>query len=84
MKLKEIIKSVIAIEILNDPNELLPDDYDLIQNGVLDSFGVVKVVLKLEEALKTQIDAEFISKANFSNVIQIEKLLYRLLNRNNN
>lgn len=38
-----------------DPSEL-PDDFDFLLNGVIDSFGILELVSEIEDAFQVQLD----------------------------
>ncbi len=43
---------------LNLSNKRLPDDFDLISEGVIDSFGIIELLAALEEKLGLELDFE--------------------------
>ncbi len=67
------------LSILNDIDDTI--DYDneprLIDNHLLDSFGVITLVSELEEAFNIEIDAASMVPENFNNVEAIWNLVQR-------
>jgi acyl carrier protein len=57
-----------------EPEELRPD-YDLMDNGILDSLGVLTVLAWIEDLLGVEIDAETIDAKNFRTVESIGSLI---------
>ncbi|UFJ42468.1 AMP-binding protein [Brevibacillus humidisoli] len=55
--------------------ESLPDDYHLIENGVIDSLGLVGIAVYLEERLGVEIGEEEITPEHFAS---IERIIYFL------
>jgi D-alanine--poly(phosphoribitol) ligase subunit 2 len=71
------------ILILNDicgaePGELEPD-LDLFENGLLDSFGVVQLLVKLEERFGLALDIESFSRADIATPALIAGIVEKLL-----
>jgi D-alanine--poly(phosphoribitol) ligase subunit 2 len=71
------------IEILNDicgaePGELEPD-LDLFENGLLDSFGVVQLLVKLEERFGLKLDIEQFSRSDIATPALIAGIVGTLL-----
>jgi acyl carrier protein len=53
------------------PNGIGADDRDLINDGVIDSFGLLGLIGFLEDELKIRIDASEIDPANFNTLNKI-------------
>ncbi|MDD7362843.1 MAG: phosphopantetheine-binding protein [Peptoniphilus sp.] len=66
-KIKEIIESVTGEEV--------EDDTDLIEEGILDSFDMVSLVLELQEAFDVKIEVAELLPENFQDVNAIEEFL---------
>ncbi len=69
-KIKEIIESITG--------EIVEDDTDLIEEGILDSFDMVSLVLELQEAFDVKIEVGELLPENFQDVNSIESFLSEL------
>lgn len=69
-KIKEIIETVTG--------EIVEDDTDLIEEGILDSFDMVSLVLELQEAFDVKIEVAELLPDNFQDVNSIESFLSEL------
>jgi D-alanine--poly(phosphoribitol) ligase subunit 2 len=56
-----------------DPGDL-PPDLDLFENGLLDSFAIVQLVVELEEKLGVRLEIETLSRADLATPTLIAKL----------
>lgn len=70
-------------ELLNILKEAKPDvdftaEKALIDNGVIDSFDVVQLVMQLNEAFDIEIGAEEITPENFNSAESIWNMIQRL------
>lgn len=65
------------IEILNEvrPDIDYSDDMKLVDDGILDSFDIVNLILEIEEELDIKIGVEDIIPENFNNLDNLELLL---------
>ena len=69
MNTRERIARYIAEEFLPDtPAEAIPDDLNLIESGVVDSLGLLKIVAFLEEDLRLSIAPEAVLPENLSSI----------------
>ena len=68
-KTLEIVQEVVGYNIHIDI------DTDLLQEGVLDSLGIVRLVGKIEDEFKIRIDVDDLIPENFVNVQAIDKLV---------
>lgn len=67
------------IEIIEDiTDEVVEEDTDLIEEGILDSFDIVSLLLELEEAFDVKIDVAELLPENFKSVNTIENLISEL------
>lgn len=67
------------IEIIeNITGEVVEEDTDLIEEGILDSFDIVSLLLELEEAFDIKIDVAELLPENFKSVNTIENLISEL------
>ncbi len=67
------------IEIIEDiTGEIVEEDTDLIEEGILDSFDIVSLLLELEEAFDVKIDVAELLPENFKSVNTIENLISEL------
>jgi acyl carrier protein len=55
----------------------IPADFDLIENGVIDSLGLLKIIAWVEEQLGIQIEIEEMVPENFTSIAAIDALLAR-------
>jgi acyl carrier protein len=53
----------------------IPDDLDLMETGVVDSLGLLKLVAFLEQELQVVIAPEVMVPANFSSIAAMLKLI---------
>lgn len=69
------------LEQLKKINEEIVEDTnrDLLESGILDSFGTVKVVTAMEEAFGVEIDIELVTPDNFRTAEDIIKLMESIL-----
>ena len=67
------------IEIIEDiTGEVVEEDTDLIEEGILDPFDIVSLLLELEEAFDVKIDVAELLPENFKSVNTIENLISEL------
>lgn len=67
-------------EILEEIDEEIPSyEGDLFEAGLLDSFGVIEIVSKLEDIFDIEIDAKYVIMKNFATKDAIVSLIQRLL-----
>lgn len=78
MNEKEMID--IINEILEDINEdiLLYEGNNMMEDGIIDSFELIRIVNELEETFKFEIDAKYISEGYFNSKESIYKLVKML------
>ena len=69
-KIKEIIEDITG--------EKVDENTDLIEEGFLDSFDIVSLVLELNDAFDIKIEVAELLPENFSNINDIEKLVKSL------
>lgn len=69
------------LEELKKINEEIVEDTnrDLMESGILDSFDIVKMVVKLEEAFGADIDVDLVTPDNFRTAEAIIKLMESIL-----
>lgn len=69
------------LERLKKINEEIVEDTnrDLLESGILDSFDIVNMVVKLEEAFGVDIDIDLVIPDNFRTAESIIKLLESIL-----
>ncbi len=76
----EIHKRVITF-LTQDPfyKEILPatltDDYNLLDSGILDSIGILNLIVFLEASFNISIGIDELSESNFLNVNRIVKFI---------
>ena len=66
-KIKEIIEDVTG--------EAVEDTTEIIEEGILDSFDIVTLVIELNDAFGIKIQVSELLPENFANVLAIEKLI---------
>lgn len=69
-KIKEIIEDVTG--------EAVEDTTEIIEEGILDSFDIVTLVIELNDAFGVKIQVSKLLPENFANVLAIEKLIKSL------
>ena len=69
-KIKEIIEDVTG--------EAVEDTTEIIEEGILDSFDIVTLVIELNDAFGVKIQVSELLPENFSNVLAIKKLIKSL------
>lgn len=69
-KIKEIIEDVTG--------EAVDDTTEIIEEGILDSFDIVTLVIELNDAFGVKIQVSELLPENFTNVLAIEKLIKSL------
>ncbi len=69
------------MKVLEEINEEIVEDTsrDLLASGILDSFGIVEMVVDLEEAFDVVIDVDLVTPENFRTVDAIIKLMENLM-----
>lgn len=69
------------IEVIRSVNEdiLKYDGDDMIGDGTVDSFEVIDLVMKLEEELGIEIDAEYVIAENLNNTEGIIKTIEKVM-----
>lgn len=63
------------LEILAEVDDRIEEGVDLIEEGVINSFVIVNIVMELEEAFDIEIDAENVTAENFQSVESILALV---------
>ena len=68
------------LEILNDIDDTVnwEDDTALIDDRILDSFGVISLISELEDQFEIEIDASEIVPENFNSADAMWKMIQRL------
>lgn len=68
------------LEILGNINEelLTYTGFNMVEDDVIDSFGLIALIGELEEAFGIEIDAEYVTEENFGNKDCIIALIKRL------
>lgn len=66
------------LEILFDVDERIEEGIDLIEEGIINSFVIVNIVMELEDAFGIEIDAEEVTAENFQSVEKIVELVERM------
>ncbi len=71
----EIIKMIEELS----AEELTDVDQDLLSTDVLDSFGIVNLIVMLEEKYGIEIDVEYVTPDNFRSVRNIADLIQKFI-----
>lgn len=67
------------LEILCEVDERIEEGIDLIEEGIINSFVIVNIVMELEDAFEIEIDAEEVVAENFQSVEKIVEFVERLV-----
>ncbi len=82
MSTKDTIREFIKRDILSDARETsIKDDDQLIEMGIIDSMGIMTLLVFLEEKYDLRISAEDLLPENFSTINAISGLVDRQLKR---
>jgi acyl carrier protein len=80
MNIKESIKNYVVTELVNDQQHSNLGDADqLIESGIIDSLGIMKLIGFLEDNLSVQIDDMELVPENFSTIDAIASLVEKKL-----
>ncbi len=78
MNVKESIKNYVVTELVNDQQySNLSDTDQLIESGIIDSLGIMKLIGFLEDNLSVQIDDMELVPENFATIDAITSLVER-------
>ena len=77
MEVKEKVKTFIRESFLFDSKAQLEDGDSLLEKGIIDSTGVLEMVLYLEEEFGIKIEDEELIPENLDSVLNIEALVKR-------
>ncbi|MDN5214204.1 acyl carrier protein [Fulvivirgaceae bacterium BMA12] len=76
MEIKESIRNYIKTELVNNKDhQALSDSDQLIESGVIDSLGIMKLIGFLEDNMSVQIDDMELVPENFSSIDAITSLV---------
>jgi len=82
MSTKEIIRAFVSEELLHDHNQnKLQDEDQLIENGIIDSLGIMTLLVFLEEKFSIQVSGDDLVPENFSSITAISSLTERYLKK---
>ena len=82
MSTKEIIQEFISRELLHDVMDTpLQDGDQLIESGIIDSLGIMTLLVFMEEKFSLQIPSEDLVPENFDSITAISNLIDRNLSR---
>ena len=79
MNTNELIQNFICTELINDNNIKLEDTEPLIESGIIDSLGIMKLIMYLEESFKIKIEADDLLPENLGTVNAISSLIQKKL-----
>lgn len=78
MEIGGIVKGFIVSELMvGERGVNLDDTFSLIENGVLDSLGIMKLIQFIEERFSFSIEDEDILPENFENIESISQFIKR-------
>lgn len=69
--MKETIARYITEEIMEDPEYQLENDYKIIENSIIDSSEILKIILFIEETFAIEVDNDEIQLKYFNSVDDI-------------
>lgn len=75
MEIREIIKAILS-EIDNIEN--INDDTLLIEEGILDSMGIMYLISELEDRLSLEIPLENVEEKDFSTIKDLEVFIQKM------
>lgn len=82
MSTKEIIREFISEELLHDHNQnKLKDEDQLIETGIIDSLGIMTLLVFLEERFSIQVSGDDLIPENFGSITAISTLTERYLKK---
>lgn len=66
-----------VVDLLRDIMQVdrFEDDTDVLENGMLDSFGILQLITALEERFAIRFDDSDLSSQNFRSVVRIDDLV---------
>ena len=83
MEIEETVKRFIISELMmGKRDENLENTFSLLENGVLDSLGIMKLIQFIEEDFSFSIEDEDILPENFENIESISHFIKRSLSKN--
>lgn len=80
--MNEIQESVLSILQETNPDINCDESVHLVDDGMIDSFDIVNLVLEFGEKFHVEIDAEEVIPENFQNVFTISELIRKNLKKN--
>lgn len=69
------------VNILRNINPNIVDGIDLIENGLIDSFEVVNIIMELEETFEIEIDPDDVVAENFQNIDRVCRLVQMTIDK---
>jgi len=79
--MKEMIRDFIVNEILEKPDFQLSYDEPIIENSIIDSTEILKIVLFVEENSDIKVETEDITLENFGSINRIYDFIEKNKNR---
>jgi len=84
MKTEEIVRDfIVSTMTIGDHGNHLDDTFSLIENGVLDSLGIMKLIQFIEEKFSFSIEDEDVLPENFENIESISNFINRSVSKKN-
>jgi acyl carrier protein len=82
MEIGETVKGFIVSELMiGKRDENLEDTFSLIENGVVDSLGIMRLIQFIETKFSFSIEDEDILPENFENIESISRFIKRSISR---
>ena len=77
MEIKDVLREFIVTELMMDHHGSLEDHQSLLEGGIIDSLGIMKLVVFVEEKFNIKVSDEELIPANFETINNIKDLLER-------
>ena len=76
MDLKEVLSTFIIDEIINE-KATLKDNEQLLEAGIIDSFGIIKLISFIEKHFEIKLDNDDLMPDNFKNIQTISNMILK-------
>jgi len=77
METKDVLREFIVTHLMTDYHGSVEDHQSLLEAGIIDSLGIMKLVVFLEEKFNIEVSDEELIPANFETINNIKDLLER-------
>ena len=83
MDAKALIRDYASKELLNGQLDIKLDDHtELIENGLIDSIAIIKLLAYLEETFSIEIEQQNLVPDNFESIESISQMVIRMTEKN--